>query len=96
MGNIKNIVSSSIYHLTYRLIRALLSQKRIDPNKINLFRKLRPESRNNHVISPIKEVQSPVLSHPPILNIHSQTIGGIIGYNLSPIQEVPAPNLSSS
>ena len=83
------------YHLTYRLIRALLSQKRVDPYQVNvLLRKLRPKSRSNDVIFPTAQAHPPVVSPPPIINIHSSTIGGVIGYKVSPIQEIPAPNLS--
>ena len=78
------------------MIRALFSQKKVDPNQVNvLLRKLRPESRRTDVISPITEVPSPVLSPPPpLINIQYPTVGGVIGYKLSPIQEIPAPNLS--
>ena len=77
------------------MIRALFSQKRVDPNQVNvLLRKIRPESRRTDVISPITEVPSPVLSPPPLINIIKPTIGGAIGYKVSPIQEIPAPNLS--
>ena len=82
-------------YLTYRLIRALFSQKKVDPNQVNvLLRKLRPESRRTDIISPITEVPSPVLSPPLPINIIKPTIGGAIGYKISPIQEIPAPNLS--
>ena len=69
----------------------LLSQK-IDPNRLNLLlRKLLPLSvRNWEGISPIEEVQAPILSH--ILSAAQPTIGGFVDYELSPFQEVPAPN----
>ena len=77
------------------MIRALFSQKRVDPNQVNLLlRKLSPESRTTDIISPITEVPSPVLSPPLPINIIKPTIGGAIGYKISPIQEIPAPNLS--
>ena len=91
----KNIPLIYVWYLTSRLIRALFSQKRVDPNQVNvLLRKIRPESRRTDVISPITEVPSPVLSPPPLINIIKPTIGGAIGYKVSPIQEIPAPNLS--
>ena len=75
--------------------RKLLSQK-IDPNRLSLLlRKLLPLSvRNWDSISPIEEVQAPILSPPPILFAQQPTIGGFIGYGLSPFQEASAPNFS--